>query len=236
MASSFSDKENRQQTPHETSWGVSTRIIGGLIMTHGDNNGLVLPPAVAPIQVVVVPVAAHKEGVMEKANEVYETLKRAGVRVKLDDSDNSLGWKCAQWEMKGVPLRLELGPKDIENGKCVCVRRDNFEKVNVPLDVVTEQVPELLAAVQIGLFEKAKKNLDEHIFEAHSLEEAKELQEKNGGFIKTMWCGDLACELAMKEQAGMSSRCIPFTQEKLDEVCPVCGKKADKMIYWGVAY
>ena len=232
----FSDKENRQQTPHETSWGVSTRIIGGLIMTHGDNNGLVLPPAVAPIQVVVVPVAAHKEGVMEKANEVYETLKRAGVRVKLDDSDNSLGWKCAQWEMKGVPLRLELGPKDIENGKCVCVRRDNFEKVNVPLDVVTEQVPELLAAVQIGLFEKAKKNLDEHIFEAHSLEEAKELQEKNGGFIKTMWCGDLACELAMKEQAGMSSRCIPFTQEKLDEVCPVCGKKADKMIYWGVAY
>ena len=233
---SFSDKENRQQTPHETSWGVSTRIIGGLIMTHGDNNGLVLPPAVAPIQVVVVPVAAHKEGVMEKANEVYETLKRAGVRVKLDDSDNSLGWKCAQWEMKGVPLRLELGPKDIENGKCVCVRRDNFEKVNVPLDVVTEQVPELLAAVQIGLFEKAKKNLDEHIFEAHSLEEAKELQEKNGGFIKTMWCGDLACELAMKEQAGMSSRCIPFTQEKLDEVCPVCGKKADKMIYWGVAY
>ncbi len=232
----FSDKNNQQQVPHETSWGMSTRIIGGIIMTHGDNNGLVLPPAVAPIQVIVVPVAAHKPGVLEKAQEILAALKAAGVRAKIDDSDNSLGWKCAQWEMKGVPLRLELGPRDMENGQCVCVRRDNFEKIPVALAELTEKVPELLDAVQQGLFDKAKENLDSHIFEAHSLEEAKELQERNGGFIKTMWCGDLACELAMKEKAGMSSRCIPFEQEKLGDVCPVCGKPAKHMIYWGIAY
>ena len=232
----FSDKNNQQQVPHETSWGMSTRIIGGIIMTHGDNNGLVLPPAVAPIQVIVVPVAAHKPGVLEKAQEILAALKAAGVRAKIDDSDNSLGWKCAQWEMKGVPLRLELGPRDMENGQCVCVRRDNFEKIPVALAELTEKVPELLDAVQQGLFDKAKENLDSHIFEAHSLEEAKELQERNGGFIKTMWCGDLACELAMKEKAGMSSRCIPFEQEKLGDVCPGCGKPAKHMIYWGIAY
>jgi len=232
----FSDRENRQQVPHETSWGLSTRIIGGLIMTHGDNNGLVLPPAVAPIQVIVVPVAQHKPGVLEKAAEVVEALKAAGIRVKMDDSDNSMGWKCAQWEMKGVPLRLELGPRDIENGQCVCVRRDNFEKVPVSLSDLEKAVPELLNTVQQGLFDKAKKNLDEHVFSASSLEEARELQEKNGGFIKTMWCGDLECEMAMKEQAGMSSRCIPFLQEKLGETCACCGKPAKHMVYWGVAY
>ncbi len=232
----FSDKNNTQQTPHETSWGVSTRIIGGLIMTHGDNNGLVLPPEVAPIQVVVVPVAQHKPGVLEKADEVYAALKAAGIRVKVDDSDNSLGWKCAQYEMKGVPVRLELGPRDIENGVCVAVRRDNFEKITVNLDNVVNGVKDALALVQAGLYEKANKNLTEHIYEAHSLEEAKELQEKNGGFIKTMWCGGLDCEVAMKEKAGMTSRCIPFKQENLGDTCPICGKKAEKMIYWGVAY
>ena len=233
---SFSDKENKLTYPHQTSWGASTRIIGGLIMTHGDNNGLVLPPAVAPIQVIVVPVAAHKPGVLEKARELLDTLKAAGVRARIDDSDNSLGWKCAQWEMKGVPLRLELGPRDMENGQCVCVRRDNFEKVPVALDDLAKAVPELLDQVQQGLFDKAKANLDSHIFEAHSLEEAKELQEKNGGFIKTMWCGGLDCEVAMKEKAGMTSRCIPFKQEHLGDVCPICGKSAKHMIYWGVAY
>ena len=233
---SYSDKENKQTYPHQTSWGASTRIIGGLIMTHGDNNGLVLPPAVAPIQVIVVPVAAHKPGVLEKAQELLVALKSAGIRAKIDDSDNSLGWKCAQWEMKGVPLRLELGPRDIENGQCVCVRRDNFEKISVSLDELTATVPELLVTVQQGLFDKAKQNLDSHIFEAHSLEEAKRLQEEHGGFIKTMWCGDLECELAMKEKAGMTSRCIPFEQEHLGDTCPICGKPAKHMIYWGVAY
>ena len=233
---SFTDKNNQQQTPHETSWGMSTRIIGGLIMTHGDNNGLVLPPNVAPIQVIVVPVAQHKPGVIDKATEVYESLKAAGIRARIDCSDNSLGWKCAQYEMKGVPVRLELGPRDIENGVCVAVRRDNFEKVTIQLSQLTEQMPKLLAEVQQGLFDKAKKNLDEHIYEAHSLEEAKKLQEENGGFIKTMWCGELECEMKMKNEAGMSSRCIPFQQEKLGDVCPICGKPAKHMIYWGVAY
>ena len=232
----FTDKDNKLKHPHQTSWGMSTRVIGGIIMTHGDNNGLVLPPAIAPIQVIVVPVAQHKEGVIDKATELYEKLKAAGVRAKIDVSDNSLGWKCAQYEMKGVPLRIELGPRDIENNVCVAVRRDNGEKITVSLDEIDAKIDELLATVQQGLFDKAKKNLDEHIFEAHSLEEAKQLQEEKGGFIKTMWCGELDCELKMKEQAGMSSRCIPFEQEDLGETCPICGKKAKHMIYWGVAY
>ena len=232
----FSDKDNKLKHPHQTSWGMSTRVIGGIIMTHGDNNGLVLPPAVAPIQVVVVPVAQHKPGVIEKATELYEQLKAAGVRVKIDVSDNSLGWKCAQYEMKGVPLRIELGPRDIENGLCVAVRRDNGEKLSVAIDEIAGKIGGLLDTVQQGLFDKAKKNLDEHIYTAHSLEEAKKLQEENGGFIKTMWCGELACELKMKDEAGMSSRCIPFEQEDLGCTCAVCGKKAKHMIYWGVAY
>ena len=232
----FTDKDNKQKYPMQTSWGMSTRIIGGIIMTHGDNNGLVLPPRIAPIQVVVVPVAQHKEGVTEKAKSLYETIKTAGIRTKIDLSDNSLGWKCAQYEMKGVPVRVELGPKDIENGVCMAVRRDNGEKIPVKLEEVTQRLPEILDAVQKGLYDKAKRNLDEHTYVAHSIEEAKELQEKNGGFIKTMWCGDLQCELDMKEKAGMSSRCIPFEQEHLDDVCACCGKPAKTMIYWGVAY
>lgn len=232
----FTDKDNKQKHPFQTSWGLSTRIIGGLIMTHGDNNGLVLPPRIAPVQVVVVPVAQHKEGVAERAQALFEEIKAAGIRAKIDLSDNSLGWKCAQYEMKGVPLRVELGPKDIENGVCVAVRRDNGEKVSVRLDEAAERIPVLLNQVQQGLYEKAKKNLDEHTYEARSLAEAKELQEKNGGFIKTMWCGELDCELQMKEKAGMSSRCIPFRQENLGDTCACCGKPAKHMIYWGVAY
>ncbi len=232
----FTDKDNQQKHPYQTSWGLSTRIIGGLIMTHGDNNGLVLPPRIAPVQVVVVPVAQHKPGVIEKAQELYDSLKAAGVRVKIDTSDNSLGWKCAQYEMKGVPLRIELGPRDIENGVCMTVRRDNGEKTSVSLGEIADRIHELLDEVQNGLYAKAKRNLDEHTYAAYSLEEAKELQERNGGFIKTMWCGDLQCELDMKEKAGMSSRCIPFEQEKLGEVCACCGKPAKHMIYWGVAY
>lgn len=232
----FTDKDNKQKYPFQTSWGLSTRIIGGIIMTHGDNNGLVLPPHIAPVQVVVVPVAQHKEGVVEAAEALYESLKAAGIRAKIDLSDNSLGWKCAQYEMKGVPLRLEIGPRDIENGEFMAVRRDNREKTSVKIAEAVEMVPQLLDEVQKGLYAKAKNNLDEHTYVAHSLEEAKELQEKNGGFIKTMWCGELECELAMKEKAGMSSRCIPYKQENLGDVCPVCGKPAKHMIYWGVAY
>ena len=232
----FTDKNNKKTNPFETSWGVSTRLIGGIIMTHGDNNGLVLPPMIAPIQVVVLPVAQHKPGVLEGAAAIRERLIQAGLRVKMDDSDNSMGWKCAEYEMKGVPLRIECGPRDLENGQCVLVRRTDREKIAVQLDQLESAVAEQMKIIQQQMFDKAKKNLDDHIYEAHSLEEAKELQERNGGYIKTMWCGSLECEMAMKEKAGMSSRCIPFAQEKLDTVCACCGKPADKMIYWGIAY
>ena len=232
----FTDKNNQKTNPFETSWGVSTRLIGGIIMTHGDNNGLVLPPKVAPVQVVVLPIAQHKAGVLEGASAIQDRLVAAGYRVKMDDSDNSMGWKCAEYEMKGVPLRVECGPRDLENGQCVLVRRNDGEKTVVKLEELEAAVAQQLQLVHDGMYERAKKNLDEHIYEAHSLEEAKELQEKNGGFVKTMWCGSLECEMKMKEVAGMSSRCIPFAQEKLDTVCACCGKPADKMIYWGVAY
>jgi len=232
----FTDKENKLSFPYQTSWGMSTRVIGGLIMTHGDNNGLVLPPKVAPIQVIVVPVAQQKEGVLDKAYELLDRLKAAGIRARIDASNNSMGWKCAQWEMKGVPVRLEIGPRDIENNVCMAVRRDNGEKVTVGLDELETMIPQVLDQVQQGLFDKAKENLDSHIFAASSVEEAKALQEEHGGFIKTMWCGDLACEEKMKEEAGMSSRCIPFEQENLGDTCPCCGKPAKHMIYWGIAY
>ena len=232
----FTGRDNTLQYPFQTSWGSTTRMIGAVIMAHGDNNGLVLPPAVAPIQVIVLPVARHQPGVLEAANSLKERLLAAGLRVSLDDSDNSMGWKCAQYEMKGVPLRVEIGPRDMENGQCVLVRRNDGEKTVVALADLESAVSEQLQLVHDGMFEKAKKNLDEHIFAASSIEEAKELQEKNGGFIKTMWCGEEQCELAMKEKAGMSSRCIPFEQENLGEVCACCGKPARHMIYWGVAY
>ncbi|MBQ8930775.1 MAG: proline--tRNA ligase [Oscillospiraceae bacterium] len=232
----FTGRDNTLQYPFQTSWGSTTRMIGAVIMAHGDNNGLVLPPQIAPIQVIILPVAQHKPGVLEAAATLKDRLIAAGLRVKMDDSDNSMGWKCAQYEMKGVPVRVEIGPRDMENGQCVLVRRSDGEKTVIAAEDLEKAVQEQLALVHKGMYEKAKKNLEEHIFEAHSLEEAKRLQEENGGFIKTMWCGDLACELAMKEQAGMSSRCMPLQQEHIDDVCPVCGKPAKHMIYWGVAY
>lgn len=232
----FADKENKQTHPHQTSWGMSTRIIGGIIMTHGDNNGLVIPPRIAPIQVIVLPIAQHKEGVVDKASELVSRLKAAGIRAKGDFSEQSAGWKFAEYEMKGVPLRIEIGPRDIENGECVAVSRVTGEKTVVSLDQLESVIPTLLDGVHNDLFEKAQKNLSEHTYNASSLEEVKELVETKGGFVKTMWCGDLDCELAMKEKAGVTSRCIPFDQENLGGVCPVCGKPAEKMVVWGVAY
>ena len=232
----FADKNNQLTNPHQTSWGLSTRIIGGIIMTHGDNNGLVLPPRIAPTQVIVLPIAQHKPGVTEKALELVERLKKAGIRVKADVSDQSPGWKFAEYEMKGIPLRLEIGPKDIEQGQCVLVRRDNREKTFVKLDELETMVPKLLDDVHNGLYEKAKKNLVEKTNVAKDINEAKEIIATKGGFIKTMWCGDRACEEKMKEVVGVSSRCIPYEQEKLSDVCVCCGKPADKMVYWGVSY
>ena len=232
----FTDQNNQRVNPFQTSWGVSTRLIGGIIMTHGDNSGLVLPPKIAPVQAVIVPVAAHKPGVTEAAAALRDRLAAAGLRVKLDDSDNSLGWKCAQWEMKGVPLRVEIGPRDLEQGQCCMVRRSDGEKTFVPLAELEAEAAKQLQMVHDGLYARAKKNLEEHTYAAYSLEEAKQLQQEKGGFIKTMWCESLECEMKVKEEAGMSSRCMPFAQEHLGDVCPICGKPAKKMIYWGVAY
>ena len=232
----FAGKDNQPHHPFQTSWGVSTRLIGGVIMTHGDNNGLVLPPRIAPVQVVVIPVAQHKDGVLDANAALTQRLKAAGFRVKMDDSDNSPGWKFAEYEMKGVPLRIELGPKDIEQNQCVMVRRDNGEKCTVSLEQVEEKVAALLDAVHNGLYAKAKQNLEDNTYACSSLEEVKVKMQQRGGFAKTMWCGDLACELRMKEEAGVSSRCIPLEQEHLGDTCAICGKPAKKMVYWGVAY
>ena len=232
----FTGRDNTLQYPFQTSWGSTTRMIGAVIMAHGDNNGLVLPPKIAPIQVIVVPVAAHKPGVTEKAEELLNRITALGLRAKADFSDNSLGWKCAQYEMKGVPVRVEIGPRDIENNSCVAVRRDNGEKTVLSLDELDTALPKLLDAVQQGLYDAALENLNSHISAASSIEEAKKLQEERGGFIKTMWCGDRECEQRMKDEGGMSSRCIPFHQEQLGETCACCGRPAKTMIYWGVAY
>lgn len=232
----FQDKENKTQYPHQTSWGMSTRIIGGIIMTHGDDNGLVLPPAIAPVQVIIVPVAQHKPGVLEKAAEIEAELKK-NFRVKTDSSDQSPGWKFAQYEMKGVPLRLEIGPKDIEKNQCVIVRRDNREKTFVPLDELTQRLPELLEAVRKGMYDKAYERRAQMTYEAQDMAELKELADTKPGLIKAMWCGDLACEEQIKNEAGLSSRCIPFEQEQVGCKCVCCGKTEGlRMVYWGKAY
>ena len=232
----YTDKNNQQAYPHQTSWGMSTRVIGGLIMTHGDNSGLVLPPHIAPIQVIVLPIAAHKPGVTEKAEELVARLKAAGLRAQGDFSDNSPGWKFANWEMKGVPLRVEIGPKDMEKQQCCIARRDTGEKVFVPLTELEATVQALLKEVHDNLYAMAEKNLEDNTFDFTTWEEVKEMAQGKGGFARTKWCGSLECELAMKEKAGVSSRCMPLKQSGTVGKCPVCGKECTTDIYWGVAY
>ena len=195
-----------------------------------------LPPRIAPVQVIIIPIAQHKPGVAEAAEALRARLLQADIRVKLDLSEQSPGWKFAEYEMKGVPLRLEIGPKDLEQGQCVLVRRDDGQKTAISLDGLEETVSSLLDQIQQSMFDRAKENVDENTFIAHTVKEVREIIETKGGFVKTMWCGDLACELRMKEEAGVSSRCIPFAQEHLGDICPCCGKPAQKMVYWGVAY
>jgi len=231
----FQGRDNSICHPFQTSWGMSTRIIGGIIMTHGDNNGLVLPPAVAPIQVIILPVAQHKPGVLEKAHELRERLKKS-FRVRVDDSDNTPGWKFAQYEMKGVPLRLEIGPKDIEKNQCVLVRRSDREKIFVPLDNLEAAIAEQLEEVRKGIYENALARRESMTYTARSLEELTNIADNQPGFIKAMWCGDPACEEKLKEAAGVSSRCMPFEQEHLSDTCVCCGKPAKSMVYWGKAY
>ncbi len=231
----FTGRDNTLQYPFQTSWGVSTRLVGAIIMTHGDDEGLILPPAVAPYQVVIVPVAAHKPGVTEKAEELAARLSKF-CRVKLDASDNTPGWKFAQWEMKGVPLRLEIGPKDIEKEQCVLVRRTDREKLFTPLADLEEAIPAQLVEISKQLYTRAQENRAARTFTAKTMDEVTALAAEKSGYIKTMWCGDEACEEKMKEQAGLSSRCIPFEQEHIGDVCPCCGRPAQKMVVWGKAY
>ena len=231
----FTGRDNTLQYPFQTSWGASTRLIGAIIMTHGDDDGLILPPAIAPVQVVIVPVAAHKPGVLDKCRELAAEIGKYA-RVKLDDSDKQPGWKFAQWEMKGVPVRLEVGPRDIENGQCVLVRRDTREKQFVKFEELATAIPAAMDALAKDLYERALQNRENRTYSATTMDEVKQITKEHTGFIKTMWCGDLACEEAMKSEAGLSSRCMPFAQEHLSDVCSVCGKPAQKMVVWGVAY
>jgi prolyl-tRNA synthetase len=231
----YTDKENKLQYVHQTSWGMSTRLIGGIIMVHGDDSGLVLPPRIAPVQVMIIPIRQTAEGILEKANELKYRLS-AHVSVRLDDSDKSPGWKFSEQEMRGIPIRIELGPKDMEANQCVLVRRDTREKYVVSLDEVETKVTELLETIQKDMLERARTHRDAHISDAHNYEEFCEKIESNPGFIRAMWCGDEACELKIKEDTTATSRCMPFEQEEIAKTCVCCGKEAKKLVFWGKSY
>jgi len=232
----YTDRENKLVYPFQTSWGCTTRMIGGIIMTHGDDNGLVLPPAVAPIQVVVIPIAAHKEGVNEAAQSIADRLKDQ-FRVKLDASDNSPGWKFAEYEMKGVPVRIEIGPRDLEAGQCVLVTRHNREKTVVALSDLESAVAERLQAVRDGMYEKALANRDTRTYDCETMDEIlSKLAENGDGFVQAMWCGEEECEDKVKETTGVGSRCIPMAQKTISDKCVCCGRPAKHMVLWGKAY
>ncbi len=233
----FTGRDNTLQYPFQTSWAVTTRLVGAVIMTHGDNNGLVLPPRIAPIQVVIVPIAAHKNPeVLETAKTIVSKLTDADISVKLDDSDQSMGWKCAEYEMRGVPIRLEIGPRDLAEGNCCLVRRDSGEKTTAKIDDIAEAVKALLDDIHNNLYAMAEKNLEDNTFDLKTVDEVREMASGRGGFARTKWCGSLACELKMKELAGVSSRCMPLEQSGTTGKCVCCGKECTTDIYWGVAY
>ncbi|MBQ8184936.1 MAG: proline--tRNA ligase [Lachnospiraceae bacterium] len=231
----FTDKDNTLKYVHQTSWGMTTRMIGAIIMVHGDDSGLVLPPRIAPTQVMVIPIAQHKEGVLDKANELKEKLA-GSFRVKLDDSDKSPGWKFSEQEMKGIPVRIEMGPKDIEANQAVIVRRDTREKIVVSLDEIAEKLAEVLDTMQSDMLERARAHREEHTYDALNYEEFVEIVNNKPGFVRGMWCGDQACEDKIKEETSATSRCMPFNQERIGETCVCCGKPAKALVYWGKAY
>ena len=232
----FQNRDGKEEYAYQTSWGISTRLIGGLIMAHGDNRGLKLPPKIAPIQVIIVPIAQHKEGVLKKAEELKNKLSK-DIRVKVDDRDKySPGYKFNYWEMKGVPIRLEIGPRDIENNECVLVRRDTQEKITVSLENLSSTIQDLLLKIHENMFAMCKQRMEEKTTIAYNLEEFQKNMEENQGFIKAMWCGNEACEEKIKELTGAKSRCIPFQEEKIADTCVCCGKKADKLVIWGRQY
>lgn len=230
----YAAKDNSLQYVHQTSWGMSTRIIGAIIMVHGDDNGLVLPPVIAPTQIVIVPIQQKKEGVLDKAYELRQVL--SGFRVKVDDSDKSPGWKFSESEMRGIPVRVEIGPRDIENGQAVLVRRDTHEKITVGFGELAERAGELLGQIQKDMLERARAHRDAHTYVAEDFDGFVKTVNEKPGFVKAMWCGCLECEEKIKEVTGATSRCIPFEQEQISGKCVCCGKPATKMVYWGRAY
>ncbi len=232
----FTDKDNKLKYPFQTSWGSTTRLIGAIIMVHGDDNGLVLPPKVAPVQVVIVPIRQQQEGVLDKANEIKEALAKKGMRVKTDDTDKSPGWKFAEAEMRGIPVRVEIGPKDIEAGKAVLARRDTGEKTECAIDDLPETIEKLLDTIQKDMLEKARSRRDSQTYTATTKEEFDRLFAERSGFVKAMWCGDVECENKIKEEMSVTSRCMPFEQEKIADTCVCCGRPAKKLVYWGRAY
>lgn len=232
----YADKDNTLKYVHQTSWGTTTRLIGAMIMVHGDDSGLVLPPKVAPVQVMIIPIQQKKEGVLDTAASLRDRLKKAGIRVKLDDSDKSPGWKFSEQEMRGIPLRIEIGPRDIEEGKCVLARRDNGEKTECALDDLEAKVSELLTAIQKDMLERARAHRDAHTYTAKTMDEMQNILDTTPGFVKAMWCGDQACEDKIKEKMSATSRCMPFEQEQISDTCVCCGRPAKKMVYWGRAY
>ena len=232
----YTDKDNKLKYVHQTSWGTTTRLIGAVIMTHGDNSGLVLPPKVAPVQVDIIPIMQKKEGVLDKAYEVRDAIKAAGLRVKVDDSDKNPGWKFSEQEMRGIPVRVEMGPRDIEANQAIVVRRDTREKITVAIDELAVKLPEILDTIQKDMLERARAHRDAHTYVAVNYDEFKETAANKPGFIKAMWCGEQACEDKIKEETTCTSRCMPFAQEQLSDVCVCCGKPAKKMVYWGKAY
>lgn len=230
----YTDKDNTLKYVHQTSWGMTTRLIGAIIMVHGDDSGLVLPPRIAPTQVMIIPIQQHKEGVLEKAAELKEKL--GSFRVKVDDSEKSPGWKFSEQEMRGIPIRVEIGPKDIAANKCVICRRDTREKIEVVLDELESKVGEVLETMQKEMLERARAHREAHTYTAKDFEEFTKIFEEKTGFVKAMWCGEQACEDLIKEKMAVTSRCMPFEQEQIGESCVCCGKPAKKMVYWGKAY
>ena len=232
----YLDKENKLHSCFETSWGLSTRTIGAIIMVHGDDSGLVLPPRIAPIQARIIPIAQHKEGVLDKANELLNTLKEANIKCDIDDSEKSPGFKYSEQEMLGIPVRIEIGPRDIENGEVVVVKRNDREKISVKIDELTTELPKILENIQSELFNKAKEFLNTHIYEATTMDEFKKISDENIGFVKAMWCGDPECEDEIKAQTnGFGSRCIDET-DKISDKCICCGKDAKHKVIWGKSY
>jgi prolyl-tRNA synthetase len=231
----YTDENNVLQNVHQTSWGVSTRMMGSLIMVHGDNNGLMLPPKIAPNQLVVIPIAQKKEGVIERATALENQLSQY-FRTKIDITDKSPGWKFSEYEMKGTPLRIELGPKDIEQNQAVLARRDNGEKITVSLDNIVEEVQKMLDAIQINMLEQARTKLQQKTYKATNMEEFEKTLNETPGFIKAMWCGELKCEEEIKQKTTATTRCIPKEQEVISDVCVCCGNKAKEMVYFAKAY